>query len=248
LLVAAFVLLAYSLKADTQEPPELASPFLPIEPVVSETQPSGELQWNLALSQSYRYLVVEHAFRMAFQAKTRRELGGPFLQDYAASLGGLRGWGDGDSWLTNYVGHPLHGAVAGYLYLQNHRVGRLQEFDFSSLYWNSRLKAMLWSAAYSTAFEVGPLSEATLGNVGKNPNTSGYVDHVMTPSGAFGVIVGEEALDRYFIRKWEDRTSSENWRRFLRVAFNPSRSFANILRGKVPWHRDTRPLRNTETP
>lgn len=34
-------------------------------------------------------------------------------------------------------------------------------------------------------------------------------------------------------------------RGFYRVALNPCRAFANVLRGKTPWHRDTRPLETT---
>ena len=39
-----------------------------------------------------------------------------------------------------------------------------------------------------------PLSEASIGNVGPNPATNGWVDHVVTPVGAFGLIVAEDAL------------------------------------------------------
>jgi len=31
-------------------------------------------------------------------------------------------------------------------------------------------------------------------------------------------------------------------RAFARGMLNPSRSFANMMRGKLPWHRDNRPL------
>lgn len=246
LLVSALVVLAHSLAVaqrlpDSVTAPSLASPFMPV--ISTTTQPEKDrLQWGPALQQSYRFLVLETGFRVAFQEKTRRELGGPFFRDYGDSIAGLHGWGDGDSVLTNYVGHPMQGAISGYIQIQNHPVARQQEFGASEIYWRSRLNAMLWSAAYSTSFELGPLSEASIGNVGMRRGTSGYVDHVITPTGGFGMIIGEDAVDRYLIRKWED-SKSDNWRRFLRVAFNPSRSLANVMRGKMPWFRDTRPLR-----
>ena len=229
--------------AGAQNPPNLSSPFLPVAAPAQE--PPRHFEWQPALAQSYRLLLMEHGWRLAFQDKTRRELGGPFFKDYIHSIAGLRGWGDGDSWLTNYVGHPVQGAIAGYVYLHNHPQARQQDFNSSPPYRNSRVKAMLWSAAYSTSFEIGPLSEASLGNVGMTPGTSGLVDHVMTPTGGLAVMVGEDAVDRYFIHRWEQRTDNDHLRRLLRTALNPSRSIANLLRGKAPWFRDARPLRET---
>ena len=66
----------------------------------------------------------------------------------------------------------------------------------------------------------------------------------MTPTGGMAVMIGEDAVDRYFIHRWEQRTGSDNLRRLLRTALNPSHSIANLLRGKAPWFRDTRPLRD----
>lgn len=64
-----------------------------------------------------------------------------------------------------------------------------------------------WSAAYSLQFEIGPLSEASIGNVGMRPETTGWVDDVVTPLGAFGLIVAEDALDRYFVQ-WRNDAST----------------------------------------
>ena len=52
-------------------------------------------------------------------------------------------------------------------------------------------------------------------------------------------MVTEDALDKYVIRKWEARTQSVPKRTFFRIALNPARSFANVLRGKGPWYRET---------
>ena len=243
-LLAVSLALFSFLKMDAvaQEVSELSSAFVPVISLPQE--PPKTFEWKPALTESYRLLLMEHGWRLIFQEKTRRELGGPFFKDYWRSIQGIRGWGDGDSWLTNYVGHSMQGAVAGYIHIYNNPTGWPLEFNSSEPYWNSRLKAMLWSAAYSTAFEIGPLSEASIGNVGLRPGTGGLVDHVMTPTGGFAMMLGEDAVDRLLINRWEQRTGRNNLRRLVRVAFNPSRSITNIVRGNAPWHRDTRPLRD----
>ena len=76
--------------------------------------------------------------------------------------------------------------------------------------------------------------------------TSGFVDFVVTPTGGMGMVVAEDWLDRYVVKPLESRTQSAGKRRFYRTLFNPQRSFANVLRGKLPWHRDTRPLRDDD--
>ena len=49
-------------------------------------------------------------------------------------------------------------------------------------------------------------------------------------------------MDKKFIQRWEANTSSVGKRTFLRIALNPSRSLANLLQLKGPWHRDGRSL------
>lgn len=201
----------------------------------------ANFDWQSAATQSFYFLGIEHGFRLT-QAKTRRELKGPFFQDWKESVAGVHGWGDGDSVFTNYVAHSMQGGVAGFIQIQNDARGRSAEFSFSRTYWNSRLRALGWSAIYSTQFELGVMSEATIGNVGKKKGTSGYADLIITPTGGLAMIVLEDALDQYLLKKLEHRTDSVGKRRFFRMVFNPQRSLANLLRGKVPWHRDSRPI------
>jgi hypothetical protein len=52
-----------------------------------------------------------------------------------------------------------------------------------SRYWQSRFRALGWSTLYSIQFEVGPISEATIGKTGKKKGTGGFVDLVVTPIG-----------------------------------------------------------------
>jgi hypothetical protein len=72
-----------------------------------------------AIADSLRLLLVEHTTRIAFQPKTRRELGGPFLGDYRCSLKFPTAWGDRDGWAVNYIGHPIHGGAAGFIWLDH---------------------------------------------------------------------------------------------------------------------------------
>ena len=94
----------------------------------------------------------------------------------------------------------------------------------------------------SLQFEIGPLSEASIGNVGMRPETTGWVDHVVTPTGAFGLIVAEDALDRFFVKWAEEKVGNRVFRLLLRLAMNPGRTLSNTASGRVPWHRDGRPL------
>lgn len=194
-----------------------------------------------AFVDSLKLLMIEHGTRIAFQEKTRRELRGPFWRDYHRSVRLPKQWDDTDSWGVNYIGHPIHGAAAGYIWLDHERVAP-QTFTGDRRYWVSRGRAMAWSVAYSLQFEIGPLSEASIGNVGLRPETTGWVDHVVTPSGALGWILAEDALDRYVVR-WVEAKTSRRWITIpLRLLFNPARTLANASSGRSPWHRTDRRL------
>ena len=237
---ALFLSLSLTTLLQAQDANTVAKPILPATAPLPSTDETFD--WNPALTQSMRFLLMEHGFRLAFQPGTRRRLGGPFFRDYVDSVKATHGWGDSDNIFLNYVAHPMQGAMVGYIQVQNDPNARKLEFGRSREYWNSRLKALAWSTAYSTQFELGPISEASIGNVGQRKGTSGYVDLIITPTGGFAVMLAEDALDRFIVRKWEARTRSVPMRTFYRIAFNPCRAFANVLRGKGPWHRDNRPL------
>jgi hypothetical protein len=205
--------------------------------------PDGDrLDVKGALLDSLMLLGIEHGVRIAFQEKTRRELGGPFWSDYVRSVRTPKGWEDGDSWLVNYVGHPIHGAAAGFVWLAHDPRSRDQEFGLNRRYWSTRWRPVVAAAIYSVQFEVGPISEASIGNVGLNPRTTGWVDYVVTPVGAMAILVGEDALDRFFVRWVEQHTGNRFFRGSLRVIFGPSRLMANLAVGRAPWHRGTRPI------
>ena len=106
----------------------------------------------------------------------------------------------------------------------------------------SRVRAFTWVAAYSVQFEVGPLSEASIGNVGLRPETVGWVDHVVTPIGAVGFMVAEDALDRFVVKWAEGRIHHPLLRMPIRLAANPGRTLANAASGRAPWYRSGRPI------
>jgi hypothetical protein len=194
-----------------------------------------------ALGDSFKLLLTEHAIRIAFQEKTRRELGGPFLSDYKQSIRWPDRWEDSDSWMVNYIGHPIHGAAAGIIWL-DHGPDRDVALGLDKGYWASRGRAAAFSALYSLQFEIGPLSEASIGNVGMDRGTTGWVDHVVTPAGAFALLVAGDAIDRFFVTWVERRVGNRAVRAILRMAFNPSRTMANLSQNREPWRRPTRAI------
>ncbi|HVF86720.1 MAG TPA: hypothetical protein VM866_03980, partial [Pyrinomonadaceae bacterium] len=200
-------------------------------PDVEPPQSDG-FRWKPAIKQSLLLLAIQHGYAMT-QPKTRRELKGPFFQDYFDSLKNLRGWDDGGRFFTNYLAHPLQGAATGFIQIHNDPKGMRQQFGRSKDYWTSRLKAMGWAAAMSTQFELGPISQAAIGNVGKARKLT-YVDLVVTPTLGTTLLIGEDALDRFVVRWVEDKTDNFYLRIATRMLLNPSRSCANLLRFKKP--------------
>ena len=195
-----------------------------------------KFQWSPAIKQSLLFLGVQHGYAMT-QPKTRRDLHGPFFKDYLRSVKLLRGWGDGGRFFTNYVAHPLQGSLLGFIQVQNDPQGMSRRFGKSGAYWRSRLKALAWSAAWSTQFEIGPVSQASIGNVGLHGKQT-YVDMVVTPTAGFALLVVEDALDKHLIQKIEGNSGSFYLKITSRMVLNPTRSVANLLRFKKPWHRD----------
>jgi hypothetical protein len=198
-------------------------------------KPKERFHWRPAIEQSLMIQGVQHGYALIFQEKTRRALKGKFFEDYVASIKGLRGWSDGNKFFTNYIAHPMQGAMTGFIFLQNHDRMKKQKFGESKQYWKDRFKAFVWSTAWSTNWELGPISQSSIGNVGLYDH-QGYVDFVMTPTAGTGWMVMEEALDRYIIRHIEKRNAFVSI--FARMLLNPMRSVANVLRVKKPWYRD----------
>jgi hypothetical protein len=168
----------------------------------------------------------------------------------------MRRWNDGDSFVVNYVGHPMQGAISGYIEIQNDPKGRDLQISATSAYWKSRWKAFLWATAFSIHSEISPLGEAGIGNEGgwtypldcpapcdtskvhQYTNNTGWVDFIITPTVGMLWIFAEDTLDRYVSDRVAGGDRSRWTNRIIRSTLNPGRSAANLARGKVTWYRD----------
>ncbi len=193
-------------------------------------------QWRSAFKQSLMFLAIQHGYAFT-QAKTRRELKGNFFGDYIKSVKSLHGWADGGRFFTNYIAHPMQGAFTGFIQVQNDPKGLKQRFGTSADYWRSRMKALAWSAAWSTQFEIGPISQASIGNVGLKGKQT-YIDIVITPIGGTVMLISEDALDRFVMQRIERSTDNFYVIIFSRMLLSPMRTIANLFRLKTPWYRD----------
>jgi hypothetical protein len=219
---------------------EAALPLRSTPSSVLTARPETGVDWSGLFRASGRFLAIEQGFRLLTEPGTRAGLKGSFFGNYGRAVSSLHGWADGDEFYVNYVGHPMQGGVAGFIWVQNDRAYRGAEFGKDRLYWRSRLRAAAFAWAYSEQFEIGPISEASIGAIQSEWPQHGLVDHVVTPAIGLAWMIGEDVVDRYVIRRIE--TATENrWVRLLsRSALNPSRTFANVLQGAAPWHRESR--------
>jgi len=232
-----------SAAALAQIPAPSNTPILPPAPPSIETS-DHHFHWKAALTESFVFTGIMHGINA-------RQYTGPhnnFFERYADSVSDYRWntWFDGNSGVTNNLGHPLMGAVAGSIELQNDPTGRVLKMSKDSRYWNSRLRTLAWATAFSVQWEIGPLSESSLGNYGKSywirdgrvVNGTGLSDMFMTPLGGFGIILGEDAVDRWMLPHADCAMTRK--RKFAWAALTPTRSAANLLRLKAPWFRDSR--------
>ncbi|MFN8008103.1 MAG: hypothetical protein U0V70_13985 [Terriglobia bacterium] len=208
---------------------------------VEQSQTDMSVQWKPLLLHSLFYMGVANGFRLATEQGTRDYLSGPFIPDYFRAVGNMHGWSDGDPFLVNYIGHPMEGAVAGFMFVHYDPKYRSTEFGMSDTYWKSRLRATAYAWAWSVMFEIGPMSEASIGNIQSLYPAQGFVDWVITPTMGLVWMAGEDALDKYLIKRIEGYTRNRFIRIMTRSFLNPSRSFANCMNWERPWDRDTRP-------
>ncbi len=222
-----------------------------VRPVVAAPKKGGDpwwkhgsqqgVNWNGIIRDSLVFATLQHSFRYATEPGTREGMKGAFFPGWAHAAGNLHGWSDGDPFYVNYVGHPMQGAVAGYIWAQNDRRYLAAEFGANPEYWRSRIRATAFSFAYSTLFEIGPYSEASIGKVQSKWPQQGMVDHVVTPAIGMAWMVAEDALDQLVIKRFEEHVRNPVLRILVRGTLNPSRSWANMMHFRVPWARDNRP-------
>jgi len=239
------------------------------DPAASRTaSPAAEkhgFHWKSALRESFTFLVIEQAYVVHSDfGWVVVENGVPFnhyWRDYTQSLSSWihSGWNDGDPNWYGYVGHPVQGALTGFIQIQNDPQGEKLEFSKTKAYWWSRLKAGLWNAAYSTQWNLGPLSEVTVEKYGTKARPPwnydgsypcshhcltgvGQIDIVMTPLAGTGWLIGEDFLDKEIVKRVENSTQNRFLIDTVRCALNPIRGGANILHGKHPWFRASRDI------
>lgn len=204
-------------------------------------RPSERFQWKPALAQYLFEISIQHGWRFAHEKGTRDATAyGPWFNDWMNSIGETRGWDDGDGWHASYVGHPLNGGIYCFIEQQNDPLYRKVEWGDGRIYWISRLRALAFSAIASTQWTLGPLSEASLGNVQLH-SSPGFIDLVQTPGLGVMEMMGEDLIDRYFIMRLENHTANPWLLLAARSLGNPARSFATLMSLRWGWYRANRP-------
>lgn len=209
---------------------------------VRHDQPRSEhFQWKPALREYLLEISIQHGWRFVHEKGTVDATGtGPWFHDWMNSIGETRGWDDGDGWHASYVGHPLNGGIYGFIEQQNDPLYRNVQWGDGRIYWISRLRALAFSALASTQWTLGPLSEASLGNVQLH-SSPGFIDLVQTPTLGVMEMMGEDLIDRYFILPLENRTANPWLLLAVRSLGNPARSFAALMAFRYGWDRPDRP-------
>jgi hypothetical protein len=210
-----------------------------VNPRERKSRSEGRFRWRPALGESLLYTGIMHTFDLASQPGTRDTLNGHWFQHYQQSLASLRGWSDGDTFMAPYVGHPIEGSIFGYIQRQNDPKYHLVQWGDGREYWISMLRSMAYSAIWHTQWKIGPISEASIGNVMLHASP-GFITLVDTPTLGFCTVLAEDTADRYLIMGLENRTSNRAIIILARSFLNPGRTFANMMAFRAPWVRDTR--------
>ena len=165
-------------------------------------------------SQTFSFLVVENSIRM-MDASTRRELD------------------DGDRFFPNYIGHPMQGSVSAFIFANNSLSSKDLEFGLNKTYFKAKKNQFIFALIYSELFELGPISEASLGNIGYRKGKNSYIDHVLTP--VLGIVwsIGEDAVYHYWIKDVRERRPILG--NLMLIGLNPTRALANALSLRYPW-------------
>jgi len=211
--------------------------------------------WWHALREQGEYLAIETGWNLSTNDYVRdATFHGHWLQDWMDSVDRFKfsRWNDANPISDDYVGHPMMGAITMDIFIQNYPRGMSIEAQNTKQYWHSRLWALLWSTVYSTEWKLGPVSEASIGNTGRTTafdknaghktNGTGSVGLVITPLGGWVWALGEDFVDMHLIR-YADAKTTNPFLLFGMGFANPCRSFANLMRWKAPWYRDSRPVR-----
>jgi len=196
------------------------------------------VNYGALLRQSTLFLSLENGIRLQ-QEKTMSEVRrGEFFPDWFNSVKSFHGWGDGNKIFTNWVAHPTQGSVSSFIFANNDDISQKARFGMNSGYFIAKKRQFAFAVFYSVVFELGPISEASIGNVGLhrglNRGGQSMEDFVLTP--VLGILwsAGEDAVDFYWAR---NLTHGSIFFKILASLITPTRSLANILAFHLPWYR-----------
>ncbi len=130
--------------------------------MAAEPSRNDSFHWRRALTESFTFLVIEQAYVVHTDFNwVVSENGIPFnhyWRDYMQSLSEWThsGWNDGDPNWFGYVGHPIQGALTGFIQIQNDPRSEKLEFSKTKEYWWSRLQYAVesWTAERSHSRKV----------------------------------------------------------------------------------------------
>ena len=219
--------------------PSLDLNSLAIVQPASESRADTSFQWRFAIPESLLYTGIMHVYDIWTQAGTRDTLNGHWLNNYFASVSSLRGWSDGDTFMAPYVAHTIEGSVFGFIERQNDPKYRKVQWGDGRDYFISLLRSLAYSAVWHTQWKIGPISEASIGNVMLHASP-GFITLTDTPTLGTVEMIGEDAADRYLLMGLENRTANRPLNMLARSFLNPGRSMANMMAFRVPWHRENR--------
>jgi hypothetical protein len=205
----------------------------------AEGRSDTEVRWRPATQEALLFTGIMHAFNLGTEAGTRDALNGHWFDQYLQSVSELRGWSDGDKFMSPYVGHTIEGSVFGYIERQNDPKYRNVQWGDGRDYFLSLLRSLAYSAVWHTQWKIGPISEASIGNVMLH-TSPGFITLADTPTLGTVAMIAEDAADRYLIMGLENRTANRLVISLARSFLNPGRAFANVMAFQVPWHRETR--------
>ena len=152
------------------------------------------INWRPVLSESLLFLTAQHLARFT-EDRTANRLGGPFVNDWFDSVRSLNRFSDGGKITTNWVAHPMMGSVTTHILGQNDPEYLSNKIGSGDGYWRAKGKQFLFATAYSVQFEIGPLSESSLGNI----HQAG-IDFVLTSTLGTLWSVGEDLAAQHVLR------------------------------------------------
>jgi len=234
-----------------QEPPGYVT--LPYCPYDKTHAKECRMHWHQMFISSALYLAFQNAGNLYTGYWYRYEtMTGKWWDRYIASVDGWLWdrWADNNSFVDDYVGHPMMGAITNNIWRQNDPKAMSIEQGNNWLYYRGLLRATAYSTIFSFEWKLGPIGEASIGHNGDHyyhdqntvTNETGWVDLVTTPVGGTLWTMAEDAVDRHLVRRIENKP--RNPFMLLGLSFlTPAEGTANILRFRPPWYRDSRTVK-----